>query len=450
MCALAAVLLLAGGATAQDTAPRVLVIELANDINPVTADYVIDGIERAEEDGYDAVVIELDTPGGLDSAMRDIIKKELEASIPVIVYVAPQGSRAASAGAFITLAADVAAMAPNTNIGSSTPVAVGGGEIPSDLRRKVINDAAAYARELAETHGRNGDWAEDAVREASNLGAQEALEENVVDVVAADLTTLLDEIDGMHTEPKDLVLNTAGASVDRVEMSLWKRILDTLIDPNIIVLLMSLGVLGITIEILNPGLIFPGTVGAISLIIGLFGLQVLPVSWAGLLLMILALAFFVAEAFVVSHGALALAGAVSFVVGSLLLFDPAGEEYQVSIWVALAVAGTLALIMGVAADEDRAGAQGADEDRPRGAARGDRGRAPPPRSRRRSVRPRRALARAHGERAARGGRARSRRLDRRGARPRGLARRGAGDRPGLACATPRCRRILWPSPKGAR
>ncbi len=348
MCALAAVLLLAGGATAQDTAPRVLVIELANDINPVTADYVIDGIERAEEDGYDAVVIELDTPGGLDSAMRDIIKKELEASIPVIVYVAPQGSRAASAGAFITLAADVAAMAPNTNIGSSTPVAVGGGEIPSDLRRKVINDAAAYARELAETHGRNGDWAEDAVREASNLGAQEALEENVVDVVAPDLTTLLDEIDGMHTEPKDLVLNTAGASVDRVEMSLWKRILDTLIDPNIIVLLMSLGVLGITIEILNPGLIFPGTVGAISLIIGLFGLQVLPVSWAGLLLMILALAFFVAEAFVVSHGALALAGAVSFVVGSLLLFDPAGEEYQVSVWVALAVAGTLALIMGVA------------------------------------------------------------------------------------------------------
>jgi membrane-bound serine protease (ClpP class) len=348
ICALAAALLLVGGATAQDAAPRVLVIELANDINPVTADYVIDGIERAEDEGYNAVVVELDTPGGLDSAMRDIIKKELEAEVPVVVYVAPQGSRAASAGAFITLAADVAAMAPNTNIGSSTPVAVGGGEIPSDLRRKVINDAAAYARELAETHGRNGDWAEDAVREASNLGAQEALEENVVDVVAPDLTTLLEEIDGMRTEPKDLVLDTAGADVERVEMSLWKRILDTLIDPNIIVLLMSLGVLGITIEILNPGLIFPGTVGAISLIVGLFGLQVLPVSWAGLLLMILALAFFVAEAFVTSHGALALAGAVSFVIGSLLLFDPAGEEYQVSIWVALAVAGTMAVITGVA------------------------------------------------------------------------------------------------------
>jgi membrane-bound serine protease (ClpP class) len=348
ICALAGALLLVGGATAQDAAPRVLVIELANDINPVTADYVIDGIERAEDEGYDAAVIELDTPGGLDSAMRDIIKKELEAEVPVVVYVAPQGSRAASAGAFITLAADVAAMAPNTNIGSSTPVAVGGGEIPSDLRRKVINDAAAYARELAETHGRNGDWAEDAVREASNLGAQEALEQNVVDVVAPDLTTLLNDIDGMRTEPKGFVLNTAGANVERVEMSLWKRILDTLIDPNIIVLLMSLGVLGITIEILNPGLIFPGTVGAIALIVGLFGLQVLPISWAGLLLMILALAFFVAEAFVTSHGALALAGAVSFVIGSLLLFDPAGEEYQVSIWVALAVAGTMALITGIA------------------------------------------------------------------------------------------------------
>jgi membrane-bound serine protease (ClpP class) len=347
LAVLAAVLALAGAAGAQETAPRVLAVELENDINPVTQDYVIDAIERGAEEGYDAVVIELDTPGGLDSSMRAIIKKELEADVPVVVYVAPPGSRAASAGAFITLAADVAAMAPGTNIGSSTPVAVGGGEIPSDLRRKVVNDAAAYARELAELHGRNGDWAEQAVRSASNLGAQEALDENVVDVVAPDLPTLLDEIDGMRTEPKDLVLNTAGATVDRVEMSLWKRVLDTLIDPNIIVLLMSIGVLGITIEILNPGLILPGTVGVISLVIGLFGLQVLPISWAGLLLMALAAAFFAAEAIVPSHGALALAGAVSFVVGSLMLFDPAGEGYQVSIWVALAVGGTLALVTAI-------------------------------------------------------------------------------------------------------
>jgi membrane-bound serine protease (ClpP class) len=344
---LGAVLALAGSAAAQETAPRVLAVVLENDINPVTQDFVIDAIGRGEDEGYDAVVIELDTPGGLDSSMRAIIKKELEADVPVVVYVAPPGSRAASAGAFITLAADVAAMAPATNIGSSTPVAVGGGEIPGDLRRKVINDAAAYARELAETHDRNGDWAEQAVRTASNLGAQEALEQNVVDVVAPDLPTLLNEIDGMRTKPKGLVLDTAGATVDTVEMSLWKRILDTLIDPNIIVLLMSIGVLGITIEILNPGLILPGTVGAISLVVGLFGLQVLPISWAGLLLMILAAGFFVAEAFVPSHGALALAGGVSFVIGSLMLFDPAGSGYQVSIWVALAVGGTLALVTAV-------------------------------------------------------------------------------------------------------
>jgi membrane-bound serine protease (ClpP class) len=348
-CALAGTaLVLAAGAAAGEGQPRVLAVEFENDVNPVTQDYVTGAIERGEEEGYDAVVILLDTPGGLDSAMREIIKKELEADVPVVVYVAPPGSRAASAGAFITLAADVAAMAPNTNIGSSTPVAVGGGEIPSDLRRKVINDAAAYARELAETHGRNGDWAERAVRQADNLGAQEALEENVVDVVAPDVPTLLEDIDGMRTEPKGLVLNTAGASIDRVEMSFWKRVLDTLIDPNLIVLLMSLGVLGITVEIFNPGLIFPGTLGAISLIVGLFGLQVLPVSWAGVLLLLLALGFFVAEAFVTSHGALALAGAASFVVGALMLFDPAGPAYQVSLPVALAVAGTLALLIGFA------------------------------------------------------------------------------------------------------
>ncbi len=346
---LAAALALTGGAAAQEPTPRVLAVEFENDINPVTQDYLVDAIERGEEEGYDAVVIQLDTPGGLDSAMREIIKKELDAGVPVVVYVSPPGSRAASAGAFITLAADVAAMAPATNIGSSTPVAVGGGEIPDDLRRKVINDAAAYARELAETHGRNGDWAEAAVRSADNLGAQEALEQNVVDVVAPDLPTLLEEIDGLRTEPKGFVLNTAGATVDTVEMSLWKRILDLLVDPNLIVLLMSIGVLGITIEILNPGLILPGTVGVISLIVGLFGLQVLPISWAGLLLMLLAVGFFAAEALVPSHGALALAGAVSFVVGALMLFDPAGEGYQVSIWVALAVGGTLALVIAIVA-----------------------------------------------------------------------------------------------------
>jgi len=344
LCATAAFLALAGTAAAADP-PRVLAVEFANDINPVTADYLTGAIDQAEEDGYDAVVILMDTPGGLDSSMRDIIKKELSSPVPVVVYVSPPGSRAASAGVFITMAADVAAMAPNTNIGSSTPISTSGGNIPSDLRRKVINDAAAYIRGLAETHGRNADWAEQAVRVASNLTAEEALQKNVVDVVAPDLPTLLNDIDGMRTEPKGLVLNTAGANVTTIHMSLWKRILDTLIDPNIIVLLLSLGVLGITVELFNPGLIFPGTFGAIALIVAFFGLQVLPVSAAGILLILLAAAFFAAEPFVMSHGALALAGAACFVIGSLMLFDPAGPGYQVSIWVALAIAGTFVLLM---------------------------------------------------------------------------------------------------------
>ena len=345
-----AVLALAGASLSQENGdrPRVLAVEFANDVNPVTQDYLTDAIDRANEEDFDAVVLLMDTPGGLDSSMREIIQAELDSTVPVVVYVHPQGARAASAGVFLAMAADVAAMSPQTNIGSSTPIATSGEEIPEDLRRKVVNDAAVFVRELAEEHGRNGEWAESAVRVASNIGAREALERNVVDFVSSDLETLLEDMDGFVTQPKGIEMNTAGAEVETIEMSLWKRILDLLVDPNLIVLLMSIGILGITIEILNPGLIFPGTVGAISLIMGLFGLQVLPVNWAGLLLLLLSFAFFASEAFVASHGALALAGVVSFVFGSLLLFDPAGEAYEVSVWVSLAIAGTLALVLGVA------------------------------------------------------------------------------------------------------
>jgi membrane-bound serine protease (ClpP class) len=341
-------LALAVTATAAAQAPRVLAVEFDNDVNPVTKDYVINAIDRGEEEGYAAVVILLDTPGGLDSSMRDIIKRELDATVPVVMYVYPSGARAASAGAFLVMAADVAAMAPQTNIGSSTPVNLGGEDIPEDLRNKVVNDAAAYIREIATEHGRNADIAEDMVREGANLGATEALEENVIDVISDDLPDLLEDIDGMRTQPKGLVLETSGAEIDTVEMSFWQKILDTIIDPNLILLMMSLGVLGITVEIFNPGLIFPGTIGAICLIIGLFGLQVLPVSWAGVLLLLLAAVFFGAEPFVTSHGALALAGAACFVLGSLLLFEPAGDAYQVSWPVAVAIAGTFVLLFGVA------------------------------------------------------------------------------------------------------
>jgi membrane-bound serine protease (ClpP class) len=332
-------LVLAGNALAADP-PRVLAVKFSNDINPVTEDYLTGEIDRANNDGYDAVAILMDTPGGLDSSMRNIIKRILDSKVPVIVYVYPPGSRDASAGVFITMAADVAAMAPETNIGSSTPISTSGGNIPSDLKRKVINDAVAYIRGLASEHGRNADWAEQAVRVASNLPAREALTKHVVDYVSPSLPDLLDTIDGKRVVPKGTVLHTAGAQIDTVSMSLWKRILDTIIDPNIIVLLLSLGALGITVELFNPGLIFPGTFGAIALITAFFGLQVLPVSAAGILLILLAAAFFAAEPFVMSHGALALAGAACFVIGSLMLFDPAGPGYQVSLWVALAIAAT--------------------------------------------------------------------------------------------------------------
>jgi membrane-bound serine protease (ClpP class) len=344
---LAIAVLLPAAAWAAPSQPRVLAVEFDNDVNPVTADYVIDQIERANEEQYDAVVILLDTPGGLADAMKDIYEAELASRVPVVVYVSPEGARAASAGVWIGQAGDILAMAPQTNIGSSTPVSVGGEDIQEDLRNKVVNDAAASLRGLAREHGRNARWADEAVRRGSNLNAREALEMDVIDVISPSLPALLNQIDGRETVPKMLILNTEGANIERVEMSLWKRILDTLVDPNLIVILMSLGVLGITIELWSPGLIFPGTVGAISLIIGLFGLQILPISWAGLLLMLLAAGFFVAEMFVVSHGALALAGAAAFVVGSLMLFDPAGESYQVSLEVALGVAAVMVVMVGL-------------------------------------------------------------------------------------------------------
>jgi membrane-bound serine protease (ClpP class) len=350
LAVVAAAFVLAVPATAAEPAdaPHVVVVEFDNDVNPVTQEFLQDSMKRAAEEGAAAVVIEMDTPGGLGSSMREIVKSMLALEIPVVVYVAPAGSSADSAGAVIGQAADVLAMAPQTNIGSSTPISATGGDLGEDLRRKVINDAAAYVGELAREHGRNEKAAEAMVRTAANYGAREALELGVIDVIAPNVPALLEQIDGTKTTPKNLVLHTSGATVERVEMGWWKRALDLLIDPNIIALMLSIGLIGIVVELWNPGLILPGTVGAISLIVGLYGLQVLPVSAAGLLLMALAAAFFVMEAFLPSHGALTVAGAVTFVIGALMLFDPAGEAYQVSVWVALAIAGTLALLLGVA------------------------------------------------------------------------------------------------------
>jgi membrane-bound serine protease (ClpP class) len=336
------------GAAAAAQQPRVLAVHMAADINPVTQEYLDQQIDRAESGRYNAVVVVLDTPGGLSSSMRNIVKKFLASTVPVIVYVSPPGSSADSAGSVITMAADVAAMAPQTNIGSSTPINLGGGNIGSDLRRKVINDAAAYVGELAREHDRNVVAARRMVTKASNWGAREAKKIGLVDVVAPTLPALLNQVDGTKVVPKDIVLHTAGAQVEDVHMSFWQRARNLLIDPNLIELMLSIGLIGIVVELWNPGLILPGTVGAISLILGLYGLQVLPVSLAGLFLMLLAAGFFVADLFFPTHGALTLAGAVTFVLGSIILFDPAGPAYHVSLPVVLAIAGTLVVLLGFA------------------------------------------------------------------------------------------------------
>jgi membrane-bound serine protease (ClpP class) len=332
-------------AAAAEPAPRVLAAKFDNDVNPVTRDYLVDAIEKANDEDFDAIVIQLDTPGGLSDSMNDIVKAELASKVAVIVYVSPDGARAASAGVWIGQAADILAMAPQTNIGSSTPISVGGEDIQKDLRRKVVNDAAASLRALAKSHGRNARWADLAVRQASNLTAGEALARGVIDEIAPSLPRLLEKIDGQKTVPKGIVLDTAGAQIEQIDMSGWKKVLDLLIDPNIIALMLSIGIIGIVVELWNPGLIFPGTVGGISLIMGLYGLQVLPTSAAGLLLLLLAFGFFVADLFVPSHGALTAAGAITFVIACLLLFDPAGPTYQVSLPVAIAIAATLGAFM---------------------------------------------------------------------------------------------------------
>lgn len=340
--------LVPASAAGQDGRPRVLAIHLANDINPVTQEFVSKAIDRAEEERFDAAVVVLDTPGGLASSMRGIVKRFLASEVPVIVYVSPPGASADSAGAIITMAADLAAMAPQTNIGSSTPISLGGEDISKDLRRKIVNDAAAYVGELAREHDRNVRAARRMVTEAANYGARTAKAIGLVELIAEDLDDLLRQADGRTTVPKGLELRTANAVVVDVEMTFWERARDLLIDPNLIALMLSIGIIGIVVELWNPGLVFPGTVGAISLILGLYGLQVLPVSLAGILLMLLAVAFWVAEAFVPTHGALTVGGGVLFVLGSLILFDPAGDLYRVSLPVAIGIALTLTLLIGVA------------------------------------------------------------------------------------------------------
>ena len=352
-CAFLLLLLSAAAAPAwgqkSASAPGVLVATISGSINPVSAEYLVSAIERAEEEGAALLVVELDTPGGLDSSMRQMVREILRTDVPVAVYVSPSGARAASAGVLVTIASDVAAMATGTNIGAAHPVSMGGGQMDNTMAKKVENDAATYARSLAEKKGRNGDWAESAVRESASLTATDALEKKGIDLVSPSLEALLDRIHGRKIEKngKTVVLSTRSARVVRYPMGLRHRILSSLADPNIAYILMMIGVYGIFFELSNPGAVFPGIVGGIALILGFYSLQTLSANYAGFLLIALALILFILEVKIASHGALTIGGIIALVLGSLMLFRSSVDPYlRISWGVILAMVGISAAFFG--------------------------------------------------------------------------------------------------------
>jgi membrane-bound serine protease (ClpP class) len=329
----------AGGPGAGPGAVHVLTADGA--VGPVRERYVDRGIDAAEDEEGEAVVVRLDTPGGLITSMNDIVKRILSSEVPVIVYVSPQGGHAASAGTFITMASHVAAMAPATRIGAATPVGAGGEEIQGPLGDKVTNDASAQIRALAELRGRNAEWAESAVRDAASVNANEALELNVIDLVADDLDELLAAVDGREVEldsGRQVRLETRDAEVAYNDMSFIERFLDLIADPNIALLLLSLGSLAIFIEIVHPGVIFPGVFGVIALILGFFSLSVIPFNWAGVALIMFAFVLFGLEIFVPSGGILGGGGVVALILGGLLLTSGNPPEFQISRWLVIGLA----------------------------------------------------------------------------------------------------------------
>lgn len=308
-------------------------VDIEGVISPVTVRIVSTALDRAREARSAALVIRLDTPGGLERSMRSVVQQILNSDVPVVVYVGPTGARAASAGVFITMAAHVAAMAPATNLGAAHPVAAGGGSIDKESMKKIENDAAAFARTIALARGRNAEWAEKAVRESVSATEREAVTLKIVDLVAESIPDLLGKIDGrtVKTSRGDVALRTKGAAIDPIEIGLRDRILNVITDPNVAYILMTLGVLGLFFELANPGVILPGVIGGISLILAFFAFQSLPINYAGLLLILFGVILLVAEIKVVSHGILSIGGAVSMVLGSLMLYDaPAGMNLRVS------------------------------------------------------------------------------------------------------------------------
>jgi membrane-bound serine protease (ClpP class) len=342
-------LFVAGVGAAAERSPavsigRVLVARLEGPVSPVSARALRQAVERAERGGYRALVLEIDTPGGLETSMRDMVKAELASTVPVIAWVTPGGARAASAGVFVVMAADIAAMSPGTNIGAATPINMQGG-MDSTLAHKVTNDAAAFARTIAAQRGRNAEWAEEAVRHAVSASDREAIELKIVDFEAATLAELLAKADGRNWRRGDetRTLATKGLPNDRLEPGFGQRLLGLIADPNIAYILLMLGFYGILFELQNPGAILPGVVGGICIILAFLAFSALPVNSAGVALIVLAIVFFVAEVKVASHGMLAAGGILSLLLGSLILFEGGGTGPRLSWSVILGVTGSTTL-----------------------------------------------------------------------------------------------------------
>ena len=348
-------------------AGQVVELEVKDGIGVATAEYLISGIEHAEEIGAELVIINMDTPGGLMKPMRDMVQKILTSSVPVATYVTPAGARADSAGTYILLASHIAAMAPTTHLGAATPVSLGGEDATppidddtddedtdeptppsgSSMERKVMNDAVAYIRGLAERHGRNADWAEKAVTEAATLTASQALEQNVIDFIAADRDELLELIDGHEVEinGETIALATADAEVEAYEPNWRIRLLGVISNPEIVLLLGLIGLYGLMYEGWNPGAIVPGVVGVICLLLAAYALQVLPVNYAGLALIFLGIALMIGEAYAPSFGALGIGGIAAFVFGSIMMFDSGIPGFGISLAFVIGLALVFALLI---------------------------------------------------------------------------------------------------------
>ena len=330
-CALLWVALLCFSTVLADV-PHINIVQVQDTINPGIEDFLKYAIERSQEEGAECLIILLDTPGGLMASMRGIAQDILSSTVPVVVYVYPSGAQAASAGVFVTVAADIAAMAPGTNIGAAHPVSIGGGDVPSAMNEKVVNDMLAFARSIAKQRGRNAEWLEDSIRKSVSITAEEAYAKNVIDLVADDLPTLIKKLDGWEIIRKGYTrtLHTDGVEQRTVLQGWQHQVLKSISNPNIAYILLMIGLAGLYFELSQPGAILPGVIGGIALILALYALQTLPVNYAGILFILLAVLFFILEVKVASHGLLSFAGVLALVLGSLMLFRVPGHTNRLA------------------------------------------------------------------------------------------------------------------------